>query len=145
MTYRKSVFITGASSGIGKSLAFEYAKKKYVIGLTARRDQLLKEIALKCNELGGEAYAYKVANEFLKKVNSMDIIIANAGISGDDGIYDSNSKRINNILNTNIIGVTNSLMPFIPTLKKQSDGTLVCLSSVAGFFPDHCQHHYQKV
>ena len=91
MTYRKSVFITGASSGIGKSLAFEYAKKNYVIGLTARRNQLLKELALECNKLGGEAYAYKldvtdgenckkVASEFLKKVNSMDILIANAGV-----------------------------------------------------------------
>ena len=87
MTYKKSVFITGASSGIGKSLAFEYAKKKYVIGLTARRHQLLKEIALECNELGGKTYVYKldvtesenckrVATKFLKKVNSIDIIIA---------------------------------------------------------------------
>ena len=121
-------------------------QKKYVIGLTARRDQLLKEIALECNKLGGEAYAYKldvtdvenckkVASEFLKKVNSMDIIIANAGISGDDGIYDSNSKRINNILNTNIIGVTNSIVPFIPTFEKARRWNSSMLKLCCEFFP----------
>ena len=62
-------------------------------------------------------------------------MIANAGVGGDDGLYSGSSKDINNILNTNILGVTNSLMPFIPTMKDQKSGTLVCVSSVASYVP----------
>ena len=142
----KSVFITGASSGIGEALAIAYSKKKYTVGLTARRIELLKKVASKCNELGGKTFIYQldvnnqkdceiVSKKYQKEVNGIDIVIANAGIGGDDGIFDNNSKKINTILNTNILGVTNSTMPFIPTMKKQGYGTLVCISSVASYMP----------
>ena len=142
----KRVFITGASSGIGKALALAYSKKKYIIGLTARRLNLLKKIAVKCKDLGAITFIYKldvnsqsdcetIAKKFQKEANGIDIVIANAGIGGDDGLFNQNSKKINAILNTNILGVTNSTMPFIPILKKQNSGTLVCISSVAGFIP----------
>ena len=142
----KKVFITGASSGIGEALAIAYSKKKYIIGLTARRIELLEKIAKRCTDLGGKTFIYKldvnnqidcknVAQKFLKEANGIDIVIANAGIGGDDGLFSENSNKINAILNTNILGVTNSIMPFIPILKKQFSGTLVCISSVASFMP----------
>ena len=142
----KKIFITGASSGIGEALALAYSKKKYIIGIADIRLKSLKEVALKCTELGGKILIYKldvnkqndckaVANQFQKEAEGIDIVIANAGIWGDDGLFSNHSKKINAILNTNILGVTNTTLPFIPFFKKQSSGTLVCISSVASFIP----------
>ena len=142
----KSVFITGASSGIGEALAYIYARQKFIIGLTSRREEMLNNVAKKCSILGGNPFVYqldvknrkdceKIANKFLVDARQINIVIANAGIGGDDGLYKGSSKDINNIINTNILGVTNILMPFIPTMKDQRSGSLVCISSVASFLP----------
>ena len=142
----KRVFITGASSGIGKALAHAYAKRKCILGLSARREDILFNVADECRDLGGTPFVYQldvqernncetVAEQFKKDADGIDIVIANAGIGGDDELYSGSSKHINTILKTNILGVTNTLMPFIPAMKEQKMGTLVCISSVASFIP----------
>jgi hypothetical protein len=59
----KVVFLTGASSGIGEALAVEMAKRGAILGLLARRAELLKELAEKCAAAGGTArvFAFKKA------------------------------------------------------------------------------------
>jgi len=142
----KKVFITGASSGIGKALALAYAKRGYSVGLTARREEILQDVAQACEKLGGTSFVYRldvqdaekcksVADQFMADAGSIDIAIANAGIGGDDGLFSGDSNQINTILNTNILGVTNTLIPFIPAMKAQNSGALVCISSVASFMP----------
>ena len=142
----KKVFITGASSGIGKALAHAYAKRNCILGLSARRGDILFNVADECRDLGGTPFVYQldvqernncetVAEQFKKDADGIDIVIANAGIGGDDELYSGSSKHINTILKTNILGVTNTLMPFIPAMKEQNMGTLVCISSVASFIP----------
>ena len=142
----KTVFITGASSGIGKALALAYAKRGYSVGLTARREDILRDVAKACEKLGGTTFVYQldvqdaekcksVADQFMADAGSIDIAIANAGIGGDDGLFSGDSNQINTILNTNILGVTNTLIPFIPAMKAQNSGALVCISSVASFMP----------
>ena len=146
----KKVFITGASSGIGKALALAYAKRGYSVGLTARREDILQDVAQTCKKLGGTPFVYQldvqdakkcksIADQFMADAGSIDIAIANAGIGGDDGLFSGDSNQINTILNTNILGVTNTLMPFIPAMKAQNSGALVCISSVASFMP--LPHH----
>ncbi len=142
----KNIFITGVSSGIGKALAYMYAKQKCTIGISARRVEILNNIADECEKLGGKPIVYEldvcdqkkckiVANNFLEITGGIDCVIANAGIGGDDNLYSGSSRNINQILTTNILGVTNTLMPFIPIMKKQKNGSLVCISSVASFMP----------
>ncbi|MDC1037946.1 SDR family NAD(P)-dependent oxidoreductase [Candidatus Marinimicrobia bacterium] len=142
----KKIFITGASSGIGKALALAYAKRGYSVGLTARREEILQDVAQACEKLGGIPFVYQldvqdaekcksVAEQFMADAGSIDIAIANAGIGGDDGLFSGESNQINTILNTNILGVTNTLIPFIPAMKAQNSGSLVCISSVASFMP----------
>ena len=142
----KTVFITGVSSGIGEDLAYVYARKKYTIGICARRIDILNKIADKCKKLGGKMFVYKldvqnqkeclsVVKNFLNKNKNIDYVIANACIGGDDSLYSGSSGMINEILKTNILGVTNTIMPFIPQMKNQKNGTIVCISSVASYMP----------
>ena len=140
----KRIFISGASSGIGEYLAYAYAGRGATIGLAARREELLNKVAQKSNELGGAAHVFQVdtkdqiacksaAEEFMAKAGGIDMVIANAGIGGHDDLMSGDATAINNIIETNVIGVTNTLMPFIPAMKEQKSGVLVNVSSIASF------------
>lgn len=138
------IFITGASSGIGEYVAYEYGEKGATIGLAARRKKLLQNVAIKCKELGGKPIIYeldvsdqqatkKAIDDFISKSGGIDIVIANAGISGKIEMDNGNSNEINRMLSTNILGVTNTVIPALPTMLKQQFGRVVVLSSIAGF------------
>ena len=140
----KSVFITGASSGIGEYVAYEYAKQGATIGLAARRKELLENVSAKCEELGGKPIIYetdvsnqsatkKTIDDFITESGGIDIVIANAGISGKVDLDNGNSDDINRMLSTNILGVTNTVIPTLPTMIEQQSGRVVVVSSIAGF------------
>src|SRR5690606_9927575 len=74
------VWITGASSGIGKAMAFEWVKLGYNVVLSAKRKDLLEEIALQIKNLGGNALVVPVDVMEEKSIeNAVQIIIANWG------------------------------------------------------------------
>ena len=142
----KKIFIMGASTGIGKALAIHYAQENIILGLASRRIDLLEEVATVCKENKATVYIFKVdvnseaecektAKEFIKVSNGIDIVIANSGIGSHDDILSGSSQQINRILSTNILGVTNTLIPFIPSMKDQENGSIVVISSVASFIP----------
>ena len=133
---KKKVFITGASSGIGEFLAYAYAKKGYFIGLAARREDKLLEVASKCFELGGEAKCYtldvtnsesckKDIEDFISLPGEVDTIYANAGVGAPDQLKTGDSSYMNKILLTNILGVTNIVIPFIPYFKNNKRGKIL--------------------
>ena len=141
---KKKVFITGASSGIGEFLAYAYAKKGYFIGLAARREEKLVQVASKCFELGGEAkcYSLDVTNsesckndieDFISLPGDVDTVYANAGVGAPDQLSTGDSSAMNKILLINIIGVTNTVLPFIPYFKANKRGKIAVISSIASF------------
>ncbi len=140
----KNIFITGASSGIGEYVAYEYAKQGATIGLAARRKELLEKVSAKCKELGGKPIIYEInvsnqtatkiaIDDFITDSGGIDIVIANAGFSGRVDLKSGNSDEINRMLSTNILGVTNTILPAIPKMIKQQSGRVVVVSSIAGF------------
>ncbi|MCH7764915.1 MAG: SDR family NAD(P)-dependent oxidoreductase [Candidatus Marinimicrobia bacterium] len=154
----KRIFISGASSGIGEYLAYAYASRGATVALAARRKNKLEVVAEKCRKHGGNVFIYTVdikdrqaskdsADDFIHKVGGIDLVIANAGIGNHDDIINGDASVINDILETNIIGVTNTLIPFIPTMKKQKHGILVPVSSVASFLavPYHGGYSASKI
>tara|TARA_B110000438_G_scaffold225876_1_gene220023 strand:+ start:325 stop:1068 length:744 start_codon:yes stop_codon:yes gene_type:complete len=146
MESKLKVFITGASSGIGSALAEEYAKQGAIIGLAARRQEKLEEIKVSCQSLGAkdvvtynldvtnEEESMNVAKEFISlDREGIDVVIANAGVAFSDSLSSGDPKQINQTLTINILGVTNTIVPFIPSMKKQKTGSLVIMSSIASF------------
>ncbi|MBL7012980.1 MAG: SDR family NAD(P)-dependent oxidoreductase [Candidatus Marinimicrobia bacterium] len=138
-----NIFITGASSGIGESLAYHYAQKGATVGLVARREDRLKAVEDKVKELGGNAISFildvanqddvqNAANAFLEQTGRIDTVIANAGVGGSDKLSSGDASTINNILSINILGVTNTVIPFIPSMKEQKSGQICIISSIAG-------------
>ena len=84
--------------------------------------------------------------ELYQKIDFFGIIIANAGVGGDDNILSGNPSEINKILKINFLGVINSVIPFIPTMKRQHSGKIAIISSIAAFrgIPGHGAYSSSK-
>jgi NADP-dependent 3-hydroxy acid dehydrogenase YdfG len=141
----KIVFLTGASSGIGEALAMALAKRGAVIGLLARREELLKELAVQCEENGGQARYYAVdvtdakavaaaAESLRNEFGKIDILIANAGIGGNNSETRSlNPEAVAKVININLLGAVNAVAAVLPAMLENKSGQLVAVSSLAGF------------
>ncbi|CAN5575986.1 SDR family oxidoreductase [soil metagenome] len=141
----KVVFLTGASSGIGKALALEIAKRGAVVGLLARREELLREIVGKIEQNGGTAryFACDITDEnavadaaknLQKEFGRIDVLIANAGIGGNnEAARELNAAAVTKVINTNLIGAVNAVSAVLPDMLEQKSGQLVAISSLAGF------------
>jgi short-subunit dehydrogenase len=143
--HHKTVFLTGASSGIGEGLALALAKKGAVLGLVARREELLRELAEKCEKAGGVARAYpadvtdpsaveEAFQAFIHEFSTIDILIANAGIGGnDESTRTYHPPSVKKVVDVNLMGAVNAVHSVLPKMLEQGHGQLVAISSLAGF------------
>jgi short-subunit dehydrogenase len=136
------VVITGASSGIGRALAAEYARRGATLGLIARRADLLQQLAVQL-ETSTALYPLDVrdahglgraAEDFRTRFGEPDVIIANAGVSAGTSTQDGEDGAVfQEILDVNVMGMVNTFQPFLSALRMLGRGTLVGIASVAGF------------
>lgn len=149
----KTIFITGASIGIGQALALEYAKRYQQIGinigLVARRSEHLQSIAKQLNQhYQAKCYVYacdvrdanalaNAAYDFMQQVGTPNIVIANAGVSrGTLTEYQEDMVAFQAVMDINVMGMVHTFQPFIAAMKQaRSTGAqaqLVGVASVAG-------------
>jgi len=141
----QSVFITGASSGIGSALASHYAQQGATLGLVARRGDQLKALAATLSGEGAkQVFCYPLdvtdtaalrsaAESFIAEVGAPDIVIANAGVSsGTLTECAEDLDIIKRIFAVNLHGMAATFSPFIAAMKQRGRGRLVGIASVAG-------------
>ena len=137
----KVVLITGASSGIGLELARQLSRAGAKLGLVARRKEVLDEIVA---ETGDSALAIAAdvqdresmraaALEVQKKFGQVDVLIANAGIGGNNDAVELDAAKLANVINVNVIGAANSAAAVIPEMVARGSGQLVVISSLAAY------------
>lgn len=138
-----TVFITGASSGIGAALAQEYAQKGAVVGLVGRRRDALEQVRATMNhpeshaiyavDVNVEADLHTAAREFIAQHGAPDLVIAAAGISvGTWTEYPEDLVQIRRVFETNVFAMASTFHPFIAPMKAAKKGALVGIASVAG-------------
>ena len=136
------IFITGASSGIGASLARYYARRGAQLGLVARRADLLEGLARELQPRPAifvldvrDAPALKAAaDDFISRFGVPDVVIANAGVSrGTLTGQEDDLAVFQEVFDINVMGMVNTFHAFVEPMKKQNRGTLVGIASVAGF------------
>jgi len=136
------VVISGASSGLGLALAQHYLQQGAQLAVYARRADLLQSL----HELfPDQVHSYPLdvrdatalqsaANHFMENVGIPDIVIANAGVSrGTLTEYVEDVDVFQQVMDINVLGVVKTFQPYLNAMRKQNTGTLVGISSVAGF------------
>lgn len=136
-----SVFITGASSGIGAALARHYASRGASLGLLARSGDQIEALA---RELRGAHFTYPAdvtdagavaaaAQDFISRSGAPDIVIANAGVSvGTLTEQAADFAACKRVLAVNVDGMFATFAPFISAMRAAGRGRLVGVASVAG-------------
>ena len=141
----KVVVVTGASSGIGKAIAREFAERKVIVVLASRNESALRTLASEIINNGGKAMAFPtdVTDEEQCKslvegsVNSfgkIDILVNNAGISMRANFLDVGLDVLMKIMNTNFWGTVYCTKFALPHILKQK-GSVVGISSICGITP----------
>jgi short-subunit dehydrogenase len=145
-TKKNVVWITGASSGIGKAMAFEWARLGYKVVLSARRAALLETVALAIRSAGGEALVVPVdimeeqsieaaVNQIITSWGRLDIAVANAGFGVFGSIDKLTAKDWSRQLQGNVTGLALTVKYALPYLK-QTQGRVGLVGSVGAFLPN---------
>jgi short-subunit dehydrogenase len=140
----KVVMITGASSGIGRGLAVELARRGAKLGLVARRVDIVDEVVREIEAAGGKAVALPAdvqsgsslraaADKLRADLGPIDVLIANAGIGPTRDAAEINAEEVAGVINVNVIGASNSVAAVIPEMVARKSGQLVVISSLAAY------------
>ena len=145
--------ITGASQGIGRTIALVFAKSGANVICIARSESKIKELCFEITDQGGQAspiacdvgdgdaYANaikSVANEYGK----LDILINNAGITRDALLMRMNDTQWDEVLNTNLKGAFHGIKSAIRPMMKNKYGRIINITSIVGLTGNPGQANY---
>jgi len=142
---KKVVWITGASSGIGEALAYEFNKKGTHLILSARRTEELERVKNGCInsdetvkilplDLADADSIPQKAQEALELFGSVDMLINNGGISQRAIAADATMETIRQVMEVNFFGTVALTKAVLPGMIEQKSGHIVVISSVMGKF-----------
>ena len=139
----KTAFITGAARGIGKATALHLAKEGVNIGLIARTESALKEVASEIEGLGVKV-AYAVADVSSKEqveaavasltndLGTTDILINNAGVASFAPVLEMDPEEWKKIIDVNVMGTYYVTRAVLPQLIEKNGGDIINISSTNG-------------
>ena len=137
---KKTIWITGGSTGIGKALAIKFANEGWNVAISARRENLLKEISEtykdihyfpldvtdknKCNE---------VFNDIKNKFKEVEICFFSTGTWNPKKEKDIDVEQIEDVFKVNFFGTVNSIKAVEKYFKDKKSGIITIVSSIAGY------------
>ena len=136
----KVIWITGASSGIGKALAIKFAKEGWKVAISARRENLLNEIAKTYNDIfpypldvTDSKKCELVFNSIKEKFKNVDISVFSTGIHDPKSEKSLDLNKVRQIMEVNFFGTINSVNAVYKYYKERKSGQISIVSSVAGY------------
>lgn len=150
----KVALITGGTRGIGKEIAYTLAEENYDIIINYRTEneelmKLKKEIEQKrvrCLLLKGDVSNFedckKLVEEAINRVNHIDVLVNNAGITKDMLLMRMKPEDFNEVINVNLIGTFNMTKNVINYMMKERKGRIINVSSVVGISGNAGQTNY---
>jgi short-subunit dehydrogenase len=140
-----SVFITGASSGLGRQMAIEFSRRGYRLALTARRLDLLQALQAELAQTSVApvfvaaldvtdfAAVTQVFDQAWAELNGLDVVVANAGVGHHGRIGKLPFEQVVATINTNVLGFMATVEAAMHHFRARGRGHLVGISSVAAF------------
>lgn len=138
------VAITGASSGIGQELAFQFSARGCAVALAARRVDLIEQHATAIRARGGRAIAVgtdvsirsdmdRFFQAAVREFGRLDVVVNNAGISPAKGtLLENDESDLRRTMDVNFMGCVHGVRAAAPLMEKTGGGTMVFVSSIVG-------------
>jgi uncharacterized protein len=136
---RKTVAITGASSGIGRATALEFAQRGANLVLAARRADLLEDVAGACRKLGTDCKTVVTdvtlradCAHLIDAAGTVDVLVNNAGFATFDPFESARPDDLEAMMQTNYFGAVWCTQAVLPQMLARGAGTIVNIASIAG-------------
>ena len=136
----KNVWITGASTGIGRATAIKFANEGWQVAVSARRKELLDELSKENSNISSfpldvtnRESCIQVFEDILKKYSNIDLCILSTGTYDPKTEREINLDEIENVFNVNFFGTLNCIKAVESNLKNNKKGHIAIVSSVAGY------------
>ena len=142
-----TVLITGASAGIGRALAFEFARHGHDLILVARRAEVLESLSSELSakhqvactvlptDLALEGAAAVLEQAVQQHRLQVDVLVNNAGVAESGAFADMDPAALDRLIALNIASLTRTTRTFLPPMLEQGWGRVLNVASVAGFQP----------
>jgi NADP-dependent 3-hydroxy acid dehydrogenase YdfG len=141
----KVAFVTGASSGVGRATAITLAAAGWEVTLVARRKEALEKtvelapadargrMRLAAGDVVDKAFVESVAKDLLAKHGRIDALVNAAGTNIPQRSLEAmTEQRYHEVFDVNLTGALNTILAFLPAMRKQQGGTIVNINSIAG-------------
>ena len=153
-----AVWITGASSGIGKACALRYASKGRSLVLTSSSREKLEAVAAECLKLGAPAAHVlpcdlrnpdgleELVREAWRRAGGIDILFCNAGVSQRTTVLDTSMETVRELMEINFFAPVQMAKAILPFMLDAGGGTIAVTTSIAGRFgfPLRCAYSSSK-
>ncbi|HGX1556586.1 TPA: 3-oxoacyl-[acyl-carrier-protein] reductase [Staphylococcus aureus] len=150
----KSALVTGASRGIGRSIALQLAEEGYNVavnyaGSKEKAEAVVEEIkpkgvdsfAIQANVADADEVKAMI-KEVVSQFGSLDVLVNNAGITRDNLLMRMKEQEWDDVIDTNLKGVFNCIQKATPQMLRQRSGAIINLSSVVGAVGNPGQANY---
>ena len=136
---QKKIWITGASSGIGKAVAEKFAKEGWKVAVSARRKELLQDMAKDQNissfplDVTDRSQINNVFQNILKEFGNIDLCLFSSGTYEPKDEQNIDPDKIKNVMNVNFLGVIDCVKTVEDYFKDRKTGHISIVSSIAGY------------
>ena len=131
----KVVLVTGASSGIGKSIATFLHNKGFKVFGTSRNPKNIENFSFELIALDVLKVdtIQKAVDFIIQKEGRLDVLINNAGMGITGPVEDTPTDEMRAVFNTNLFGAVDVMKAVLPQMRKQKTGTIINVTSIAGY------------
>ena len=137
---KKTIWITGGSTGIGKALAIKFASKGWNVAVSARRTELLTELSNDYENISSfpldvtnKTQCKEVFEVIKNKYENLDICFFSTGTWNPIKEKDIDVEKIENVFKVNFFGTVNTIKSVEQYFKERKSGTITIVSSIAGY------------
>ena len=137
---KKTIWITGGSTGIGKALAIKFANEGWNVAISARRENLLNEISVNHENISpfpldvtDKSKCKEVFEKIKNKFENIDICFFSTGTWNPKKERDIDVEQIEEVFKINFFGTLNTIKAVEEYFKNKKSGTITIVSSIAGY------------
>ena len=137
---KKTIWITGGSTGIGKALAVKFASKGWNVAVSARREELLNELSDQYENISAfpldvtdKQKCAEVFDQIKKKYEDIDICFFSTGTWNPKKEKEIDVEQIEEVFKINFFGTVNTIKAVEQYFRDRKKGTITIVSSIAGY------------